>query len=430
MKIIPKLTAVLLLLASMLSAQSLTGSYAILLKGPASGDQINIVKAGARAILKNEIIKWLRTSHEFKFDSTNALTNLALEILTDSCINHGKEESSFKGRELSIFYTVTEMAADEALNAYDKAAEEFVRQSYTDMQNAQKNNNNVEYFKSALKAYCYSYGHFGEPISAGDSTGLSVVEESQKIVQNLFNRLKIQSSNMILQGRIGRTVEQPPIVTAILDSTPISQLWFCGYLQSGKNVYSGITDAQGQLTLNDMMIPLVSNGTLYNLTPDIGKTIGAPFSITLTDLKIQVKDGHTQSFMFKVIQPTYTLDYKISSGSDLTLPQEFLNNAVLKKYLKDSCFVVDTKPDVPPDFMISVDLLVSNAAVDITDEMGLKVTGTITIKGLSLETPRTEVKNVEYIKRYAKRTEIPYGLSLWDMNMLIKQNMRSILSRM
>lgn len=430
MKSIPKLVAIFLLLASMVSAQSLTGSNTILLKGPASGDQINIVKAGARSILKNEIIKWLRSYHEFKFDSTNALTNLALEILTDSCINHGKEESSFKGRELSIFYTVTETAADEALDAYDKASEEFVRQCYADMQTAQKNNNAVDYFKSALKAYCYSYGHFGEPISNGDSTAVSVVEETQKIVQNLFNRLRIQSSNMILQGRIGRVVEQPPIVTAVLDSTPISQLWFCGYLQSGKYIYSGITDAQGQLTLNDMMIPLVSNGTLYNLTPDIGKTIGAPFSITLADLKIQVKDGHTQSYMFKVIQPTYTLDYKIASGSDLTLPPEFLSNAVLKKYLKDSCFVIDAKPDVPPDFMITVDLLVSNAAVDITDEMGLKVTGTITIKGLSLETPRTEVKNIEYIKRYAKRTEIPYGLSLWDMNMLIKQNMRSTLSRM
>jgi hypothetical protein len=430
MRIIPKLAAVFLLLASMLSAQSLTGSFTISLKGPASGDQINVVKAGARTMLKNEIIKWLRTSHEFKFDSSNALTNLSLEILTDSCINHGKEESSFKGRELSIFYTVTETAADEALNAFDKASEDFVRQSFANMQNAQKNNNIVEYFRSALKAYCYSYGHFGEPIMLDDSYGTIVVEETQKIVQSLFNRLKIQSSNMILQGRIGRTVDQPPIVTVVLDSTPISQLWFCGYLQSDNYNFTGVTDDQGQLSLKDMMIPLVSNGTLYNLTPDIGKTIGAPFSISLPDLKLQVKDGHTQTFMFKVIQPTYTLDYKISSGSDLTLPPEFLNSAVLKKYLKDSCFVVDAKPDVPPDFMITVDLQVANAAVDITDEMGLKVTGTITIKGLSIETPRTEVKNIEYIKRYAKRTEIPYGLSLWDMNMLIKQNMRSILSRM
>lgn len=430
MKIIPKLAVGLLLLASMLSAQSLTGSFTISLKGPASGDQVNIVKAGARAMLKNEIIKWLRTSHEFKFDSSNALTNLALEILTDSCINHGKEESSFKGRELSIFYTVTEMAADEALNAFDKASEEYVRQNFTDMQNAQKNNNVAEYFKSALKSYCYSYGHFGEPIIAGDSAGSIVLEESQKIVQTLLNRLKIQSSTMILPGRIGRAVEQPPIVTAVLDSTPISQLWFSGYLQSGKNIYSGATDDQGQLILKDMMIPLVSNGTLYNLTPDIGKTIGAPISIILSELKMQVKDGHTQSFMFKVIQPTYTLDYKISSGSDLALPPEFLSSAVLKKYLKDSCFVVEAQPNTPPDFIITVDLKVSNAAVDITDEMGLKVIGTITIKGLSLETPRTEVKNIEYIKRYAKRTEIPYGLSLWDMNMLIKHNMRLILSKM
>jgi len=151
MRIIPKLAAVFLLLAALLSAQSLTGSFTISLKGPANGEQINIVKAGARTMLKNEIIKWLRTSHEFKFDSTNALINLGLEILTDSCINHGKEESSFKGRELSIFYNVTETAADDALNAFDKASEEYVRQCLTDMQNAQKNNNIVEYFRSALK---------------------------------------------------------------------------------------------------------------------------------------------------------------------------------------------------------------------------------------------------------------------------------------
>jgi hypothetical protein len=72
--------------------------------------------------------------------------------------------------------------------------------------------------------------------------------------------------------------------------------------------------------------------------------------------------------------------------------------------------------------------LVTNTATEITDEIGLKINSEITIKGLSLETPRTEAKKLEIVKQFGKQIDIPYGLFLWDINSALKQNIKAILN--
>jgi hypothetical protein len=423
-----RIPAILFLLATLLTAQNLSSMYTLQLNGPANSEQISQAKAGARAMLKTEIANWLKTAHEFKFDTSAALVRFNLEILTDSCINRCKEESSYKGKELTLFYSISETAADEALDAFDKAVEDTIIRTWTAMGNALANNNTSDYFENAVKTYSYSINHFGEPVTIPGSEGINISDEAQKVVQSLFNRMKIQSSDMIIQGKIGRAAEQPPIVTVIIDSTPLPGLWFSGIPQVGKSNFTTTTNEQGQASLKDLVIPLVSNGTLFYLTPNIGKMLGASFLITPKEMKIQLKDGQVQTFMFKVTRPSYSLNYKVSSDASVKLPAEFNSDAPLKKYLKDSCFLADVQPGLPPDFMITVETMITNTATDITEEVGLKMNAEITVKGLSFETPRTETKKVELVKRFGKQTEIPYGLFLWDINSTLKQNTHILLS--
>lgn len=425
-----KIPAILFLLATLLTAQNLNSLYTIQLNGPANSEQINQAKAGARTMLQKEIAGWLKTAHEFKFDSSAALVRFNLEILTDSCINRSKEESSYKGKELTLFYSISEAAADEALDAFDKAAEDTIIRTWTSMNKALENNNTADYFENAIKTYSYSASHFGEPVTVPGSAGTIISDEAQKAVQSLFNRIKIQSSDMIIHGKIGRAAEQPPIITVTIDTIPLPGLWFDGVLQVGKSNFSAPTNEQGQLSLKGLVIPLVSNGAFFYLTPDIGKILGASFPITPKDMKIQLKDGQIQTFMFKVTPPTYSLNYKVSSDASVKLPTEFNSDAHLKKYLKDSCFLVEVKSGLPPDFMITVESVITNTSTDITEEIGLKMKAEITIKGLSLETPRTETKKIEFVKRFGKQADITYGLFLWDMNSTLKQNTHIILSEL
>jgi hypothetical protein len=423
-----RIPAILFLLAALLSAQNLSSMYTIQLNGPANSEQISQAKTNARSLLKTEIAHWLKNSHEFNFDSTAALVNFNLEILTDSCLNRCKEESSFKGKELTLFYSLSQAAADEALDAFNKAVEDTVKRTWTAMNKALENNNTVDYFENAIKTYSYSFCQLGESFTTPESTNTIISEKAQKAVQSLFNRMKIQSSDMIIQGKIGRTAEQPPIVTVVIDSIPLPGLWFSGNLQVGKSNFTAPTNEQGQLSLKELVIPLVSNGALFYLTPNIGKMLGASFPITPRDMKIQLKDGQIQTFMFKVSRPSFTLNYKVSSDPSVKLPTEFNSDAPLKKYLRDSCFLADAQTGLPPDFMITVESIITSTATDITEENGLKMNAEITIKGLSLETPRTEIKKVELVKRFGKQTDIPYGLFLWDFNNILKQSTRTILS--
>lgn len=429
-KFVSILSAILLFVIP-ISAQNLSGSYTLHLKGPASSEQIDQAKAGARMMLKTEIANWLKTVHGLKIDTNNTLVNYSFDILTDSCLNGCKIESTYKGKELTFFYSLTDSAAEKSFELFNKAMEDTAINAWNSVRKAQTDNNLTSLFESAIKAYCYSYSHMGEPITTPGDPGVTLADNAKQILQMLFNRIKIQSSDMILQGKIGRAVENPPIITVLIDSIPLAHFWFSGLLQSGKPEFSVCSDDQGQVSLQSLIIPIVANGTLFSLTPDIGKAIGAASSINYRDINIQLKDGHIQTFMYKVTRPTYTLDYKVSSSdASIKLPPDFSSPATLKKYLRDSCFFADAQPGFPPDFIITIESVISNSATDIIEENGLKMNAVLTIKGLSLETPKTEVKKVEFIKAYGKQTEIPYGLIIWDVNNALKQNIRNTLNKL
>lgn len=420
----------LLSFAILVSAQNLNGSFTVQLNGPANDQQINQAKSGARQLLKKELIKWLNTTHDLKIDTTNTLANLALDIFTDSCINRSKAESSFRGKELTIIYSVNENTAEEALNAFNKAMKDSALNNYNQATKAQAENNIPLLFESSVKAYTFSNAVMGEPIVTQESDGSKLSDDALNLVQSLFNKMKIKSSDMIINGKIGRTPENPPTVTVEIDSTPLPNFWFSGALQSGKPSFNARSDEQGVVNLTDLIIPIVPNGALFYLTPDLGKMLGTTYFISPKDIRIQLKDGQVQTFMFKVTQPTYSLEYKVSSDSTVKLPADFNNSTTLKKYLRDSCFLTETKNGLPPDFLITIQSVISNAAADITDERGLKMDAEVTIKGLSLATPKTETKKVELVKLYGKQLELPYGLFLWDVNNILKQTIKNTLNKL
>ncbi len=413
-----------------ISAQNLNGSFTVQLNGPATNQQVNQAKSGARLMLKKELIKWLKTTHDLKIDTTNALTNFTLDIFTDSCTNRSKNESSFRGKELTIIYTLNENTAEEALSAFNKAVKDSALNTYNQATKAQTENNIPLLFESSVKAYVFSNAVMGESIITPESNGSKLSDDAQNMLQSLFNRMKIKASDMIINGKIGRVPENPPTVTVVIDSTPLPNLWFSGTLQSGKPSFDSRSDEQGVASLKDLIIPIVPNGALFYLTPDLGKILGASLSISPKNIRIQLKDGQVQTFMFKVAQPTYSLEYKVSSDPSVKLPADFNNISILKKYLRDSCFLTETQNGLPPDFMITIQSVISNSATDVVEERGLKMNAEVTIKGLSLATPKTETKKVELVKLYGKQLEIPYGLFLWDVNSTLKQSIKSTLNKL
>lgn len=421
---------ILLLFVSLIFSQTITGSGSVQLNGPARRDQVNQAKATARSMLKKEVLRWLSSNHQSNIDTTNGLRNYHIETLIDTCLNRAKEESSYKGKDLMISLNLNMTAADEALVAFNKAMEKTAVESWSAVTKAQETNDIKQVFYEAIKTYSASLAIIGPPLATPGTAGNDLSYDAHKIIQTFFNKLKVSSSNMIVQGKIGRPAENPPEITAVIDSIPLPELWFNGSLQSGKINFKSRTDGQGKIVLNDLVIPLVATGALFYLTPDFGNNLSTLYTIHPKDLNITLRDGQMQTFMFKVTRPTFTLDYKMQPDETVKLPADFTNSAPLKKYLRDSCFFTDAEAGVPPDFMIVVESKISRGLDEKTEEIGMNLLSEITVKGLSLATPKTEQERVTLKKFYEKSLDIPFGLFLWDVNTALRQGIRAALRRL
>lgn len=98
-----------------ISASVISGSSTINLNGPASEQQIQTARQGARTQLKKKLVEWVsENSGSMQFDTLNALHNLFLESFVDSCLKLTKEESFYQGKSLTITYNVTQETAEQA----------------------------------------------------------------------------------------------------------------------------------------------------------------------------------------------------------------------------------------------------------------------------------------------------------------------------
>jgi hypothetical protein len=112
---------VILFFCLSINASVISGSSTISLSGPASEQQIQTARQGARAQLKKKLVEWVsENSSSQKLDTLNALHNLFLESFVDSCLNLTKEESFYQGKSLTVTYNVTQETAEQAAKTYNE----------------------------------------------------------------------------------------------------------------------------------------------------------------------------------------------------------------------------------------------------------------------------------------------------------------------
>ena len=233
---------------------------------------------------------------------------------------------------------------------------------------------------------------------------------------------------MILQGQAGYLVQNPPVITITLDSLPIAGLGFRGIQQNGIELFSAVSDDNGQVTFSDFKIPFVANGTLVYVKLNPGMIIDQNSFISTRHFGL--KNSPEQTFIFKLSRPSFTLEYKATSVSKLTLPADFTSDVHIKKFLKDSCYMQEATGGQNPDLAIFVQSQVSSYTYDNTEEVELKASSQITVKGLKLNPPRTEQEQVTFVKRYEQKIKLPYGLFLWEANTKLRQAIKTAMNRM
>ncbi|NLG18324.1 MAG: hypothetical protein GX556_13410 [Fibrobacter sp.] len=418
-----------LLFCFVADAQIISGFCTVKLNGPASAEQTQTARQGARARLKTEIVKWADESLGFTFDTLNNNQNIYLDIFTDACIKLIKEEASFQGKTLMITYNLTDETANQAVQSFNQQYDNKALFSWEAANNAAREKDNINFYISAIKALSYASAHIGSPLLIQGTEDKSLEDIIRDTLRVFLDKVKVTSSNMILEGKAGRPVNNPPSITVTCDSQPLPGIGLTAMQQDGKVLFYSTTDENGQMSFGDFKIPFVANGTLIYVRHNLGKVIDENVFVTEKDLKLRLKNSWDQTFIFKLSRPFYTLEYKASSVSNITLPPDFAGDSHLKKFLQDSCSM-QIAANTPADLAIFIQNQVSSYNYSETEEVGIKITAQITVKGLSLDPVRTEQETLEYEKRYDISIDIPYGLFFWEANQKLREAIKNTMNRL
>ena len=158
---------------------------------------------------------------------------------------------------------------------------------------------------------------------------------------------------------------------------------------------------------------------------DLGKVVGISSFIRAKDFGLQLRKSQNQSFIFKITRPVYSLQYRVSSVSTITVPPEYATDTYMKKYFRDSCYLQEASGTMQPDLLINVISQISTYNYDATEEVSLKASCQIIIEAPNLNPPRKkEIENV-YEKRYERSLKLPYGLFFWEANVKLREALKS-----
>lgn len=419
-----------LLIFSITHADILKGSASIQLSGPVTKAQSQEVRNIAKKRLKYETFVWLTETKGASIDTLNALHNFHLDNFLDTCLRFCSEENDFRGKMLTTNLIITYEKADSAIMVFNDATDNAARESWYLLKTALQENNYQRIYSEGIRALSFATAHIGPPLASPDDPAKLLTDEIRLILQDFFDKMKVSSSNMILQGKTGQPVVEPPIITVFIDSTPLSNIAFTGLLQNGKPLFTERTDAEGKIAFANTKIPFVQNGTLFYVSPDPGRIINAPGFISAKQFGILLRKSQDQNFIFKISRPLYSLDFKATSVSDITIPPDFANASYIKNYLRDTCYMQEKTGTTPSDLIISLHSQVFKYDYDETEETSLKVSCQITVKGLSIDPPRSKQEIIEYEKRYERNMDIPYGLFFWEANVKIREALKSTIENL
>ncbi len=416
---------VLSLTVPVLHAQIISGSASVTLTGPATKEVSAQVQINAMKKLKTELLQWLTDESELTIDTANALQNVAFTMFLDSCRAGAKTESSFRGKELTLTYLLTGDNVRQKIQTFNAAIDTRALQSWSALKDAQARSDTRMMYTEGITALFYALARLGPPIATPDSGGRDLADDARKIVQSIFDRMELISSGQILSGKTGLLIQNPPTISLRLDSLPLPGITFFGRLQNGTVLFSASTDENGRFVVDNFKIPFVPNGTLFEICPNPASAMGLQVFLDPMHFGIKLNKNQVQTFIFKIARPVYSLDFKATSVSNITLPPDFADAAHVKKYLQDSCYLQEKGKRGPIDLDITIKTQVSSYTYDETEEIGIKVTSQITVNGLLLQPPKTKRNQMIFEKRYGRYLTPPYGLYFWEADGKLREAIKA-----
>ncbi|MFP4012873.1 MAG: hypothetical protein ACLFVQ_02205 [Chitinispirillaceae bacterium] len=400
------------------TGQAVSGSANIPLSGPVTEEISEKAKTTAEDFLRRELYIWLKENMSTTLDTANSGYSYVLDKFKERCLTLASEKSAFEGKIWRFSYVITDKNIREAIESHNQLFDSLARAQWQQFQGAIEQEKFTMALSAGVKALSCAIAHIG--------SGQGIEQEIRKGVQNFFDRMQVNSSEMVIEGKPGTLPVRSPSVTVAVDSTPLLGLGYSAFVLNGKKAFEVLTDDKGSFSLESYRIPYVHNGNFLTLVPDAQFYTDAQTVISLEDLGLQMNKGQNLSFIYKVTTPTYTLDYRAASPkNEVKLPDNFLADSHIRKYLKDSCNLKPAPTGTTPDLTIRINAEISKPEYPQTGEASMMLLSRIDISGGDLEGSEEMI----YEKRHEKGVDIPLGLFIWEASGKLRSKIREILNQ-
>jgi hypothetical protein len=368
--------------------------------------------ATASGYFKTDCVEWMKEESGIAVDTQNAIWNHHLSTFTETCLKIAKQETSFFRRDWTLTITLAPEQAQAALKEHNARCHRVSLSTWTNLKNLLEKEVSGEVFRLGVQAIFFSMGRMEKELDVPgmEEPGSFLVDDARKIMQDFVNKIAIRPTDYIITGKAGKPIAAPLVLKAMRDTAPLANFDIVGTVAPARALFFGKTGRDGVLTVRQLKIPYVSKGSLLYTSPDFAAAVNNVCSFSATDMGIKFPE---QTILFNIEPATFWLQYSATAVSALSVPKDFGQDAFLRKYLCDSCFLRPATSAGVADLFFTVNTQVSCYSNDSTELTTFKAENAVTILDAQ-KTKLAEKTAVVHERSYETNTAFPMGLYFWE----------------
>ncbi len=410
--------------------RALEGTSVMTLSSPVTPELSAQARRIASDSLRSALLGILMPGRAPDERTDNPVVLCHIDAIADTCREHAKKESTFRGHEWVYSLKVPDDRVDSILAAYRTLCKRRAEDAWKEASDALRAGTPRDAVTRGVRSLFNAAGmHTGTPMTAEEDLR-TMTAEARREMTELLSHMKLVSSQMVISGTPGKQPRENLTVTALLDSIPFVNLHLKGYLPGGRQVFSAVTDRSGSVSLAEMSIPYVARGTFFHIHADFGPMVGNACSFGPGDLGLQLKSPPELMLIFKVTEPSFSLEYRARSVSDLAIPEDFARSDFLTRVIVDSCHMRESGSRDVADVFFEVACQASKYAHEQKEEVVLKVEAQIRISAVNAGNHAVEHEGVVHEVAYEAGKGISLGLFFWESADRLKSLVKDMVTRL
>jgi hypothetical protein len=207
------------------------------------------------------------------------------------------------------------------------------------------------------------------------------------------------------------------------------------------------------LTFDNFVLPFVKTGAMMYVSPNLGRVINGKWRVGMKDFGLKVKKDLNQSFFFKVNKPVFTLKFTANTADPTdSIPRDFASGGSTRKYLVDSCGMMEASGTQPADLNITITCEAAAANFSLMEACEARFKCFVSIQAPSITPPKTESESFSFERKYDKMPDeyvyanqghkkkhkkdsstedlkIPLGSFIWEANGKLHAMIHTVLNR-